>query len=46
LLLSHHDPEHDDATMDAIVAQTKKLHPATSAACEGDVISIQGTYSN
>lgn len=42
LMLSHHDPEHDDDKMDEIVAQAKKLFPATSAAREGSVIEIAG----
>jgi len=45
LLLSHHDPEHDDSTMDEIVAATRKLFPATNGACEGTVIAIPGTFS-
>jgi phosphoribosyl 1,2-cyclic phosphodiesterase len=45
LLLSHHDPEHDDATMDQIVAETRKLFQATNGACEGAVIAIPGTLS-
>ncbi len=43
LLLFHHDPEHDDATLDEIVQQTTKLFPATTAAHEGDIIPIPGT---
>jgi phosphoribosyl 1,2-cyclic phosphodiesterase len=39
-MLSHHDPEHDDETMDRIVAQTKTLFPATVAAQEGATIFI------
>jgi phosphoribosyl 1,2-cyclic phosphodiesterase len=45
LLLSHHDPEHDDSTMNEIVAETRKLFPATHGACEGAVIAIPGTFS-
>ncbi len=43
LMLSHHDPDHDDAMMDEIVAQTRQLFPATSGACEGSVVTIAGT---
>jgi phosphoribosyl 1,2-cyclic phosphodiesterase len=45
LMLFHHDPEHDDASVDKIVAETRKLFPATTAACEGAVHSIPGTFS-
>ncbi len=45
LLLFHHDPEHDDAAMDNILCETKKLFPATTVACEGEFIAIPGTGS-
>jgi len=45
LVLFHHDPEHDDAAMDQILSETRKLFPATTVACEGDFISIPGTGS-
>ncbi len=43
LMLFHHDPEHDDAAMDGIAAQTRKVFSATTAACEGSVVIIPGT---
>jgi len=43
LMLFHHDPEHDDAAMDTILREARKLFPATIAACEGEFISIPGT---
>lgn len=35
LMLFHHDPDHDDDTMDKIVRETRSLFPATCAAQEG-----------
>ena len=40
LVLSHHDPEHDDDTMDGIVAQAQALFAATTAAQEGSTLFI------
>ena len=45
LLLFHHDPDHDDVTMDKITAETCQLFAHTSAAHEGEVIEIPGTSS-
>lgn len=38
--LFHHDPSHDDARMDEIVALAAEAHPGTEAAIEGTEISI------
>lgn len=43
LLLFHHDPDHDDATIDKIAADTCQLFANTHAAREGEVIEISGT---
>jgi phosphoribosyl 1,2-cyclic phosphodiesterase len=40
LLLFHHDPDHDDAAMDQIVAETRSWFPSTCAAQEGALISL------
>jgi len=40
LVLFHHDPDHDDATIDAIEAQAKRAFPATLAAREGLQIDL------
>ena len=38
--LFHHAPEHDDDTMDAILAEARAARPGTIAAREGDVIRL------
>jgi len=38
--LFHHAPEHDDACMDRIVAEARKIRPGTIAAVEGEVIEL------
>jgi phosphoribosyl 1,2-cyclic phosphodiesterase len=40
LLLFHHDPEHDDETMDGIVAETRTRFAHTNAAQEGATIFL------
>ncbi len=40
LVLYHHDPDHDDVCLDAIVQAASQLYPRVRAAREGDVISI------
>jgi phosphoribosyl 1,2-cyclic phosphodiesterase len=40
LLLSHHDPDHTDDTMDEIVAHTQQRFPGTNAALEGTTILL------
>ena len=35
LVIFHHDPSHDDATMDSIAAAAEKLRPGTVVAIEG-----------
>lgn len=40
LCLFHHAPEHDDAAMDAILAQAQAVRPGTIAAREGLVIRL------
>jgi phosphoribosyl 1,2-cyclic phosphodiesterase len=44
LYLFHHDPAHDDARMDAILAYARKLAEGTPmqvfAAMEGEVVSL------
>lgn len=38
--LFHHAPEHDDAVMDGIVAEARKIRPGTIAAIEGQIIEL------
>jgi phosphoribosyl 1,2-cyclic phosphodiesterase len=38
--LFHHAPEHDDAFMDEIAAEARKIRPGTIAAIEGQVIEL------
>jgi phosphoribosyl 1,2-cyclic phosphodiesterase len=38
--LFHHAPEHDDAAMDAMLAQAQAARPGTIAAIEGDTIRL------
>jgi phosphoribosyl 1,2-cyclic phosphodiesterase len=38
--LFHHAPEHDDAAMDALLAEARAARPDTIAAIEGDVIRL------
>lgn len=40
LCLFHHDPEHDDATMDMIAEASQKMRPGTIVAREGMTIKI------
>lgn len=38
--LFHHAPEHDDAAMDALLAEARAARPGTIAAVEGEVIRL------
>jgi phosphoribosyl 1,2-cyclic phosphodiesterase len=38
--LFHHAPEHDDATMDEILARARAARPGTIAAMENTVIHL------
>ena len=38
--LFHHAPEHDDAAMDAMLAQAQAALPGTIAAIEGETIRL------
>ena len=40
LILFHHDPEHDDSKLDEIVNQARTSFADTTAAREGEVISV------
>jgi phosphoribosyl 1,2-cyclic phosphodiesterase len=40
LVLFHHDPDHDDATLDAITAEANTHHPGTVAAREGWMVRV------
>jgi phosphoribosyl 1,2-cyclic phosphodiesterase len=40
LVLSHHDPAHDDAFIDAVVVEARKHFPNTEAAKESSSISV------
>ena len=40
MLLFHHDPEHDDAFLDAMLADAKKLFAGTGMATEGHVLDL------
>ena len=40
LLLGHHDPAHDDATLDRILAQARERFPNTDLAREGDEVRL------
>ena len=40
LVLFHHDPERDDAMVDALVVQARKQFPITIAAAEGMILDI------
>lgn len=40
LCLFHHAPEHDDATMDALLAEARAARPGTIAAIEGQIIRL------
>ncbi len=40
LHLFHHDPMHDDATIDAIVEKAQRLFPKTKGAREGMVVTV------
>jgi ribonuclease Z len=41
LILFHHDPDHDDACVDAIVRQAQQNFPQTRAAAEGMEIEVK-----
>ena len=38
--LFHHAPEHDDAAMDALLAEARSARPGTIAAIEGEIIRL------
>ncbi|MFZ5693654.1 MAG: MBL fold metallo-hydrolase [Pseudomonadota bacterium] len=38
--LFHHAPEHDDAAMDALLAEARAARPGTIAAIEGEIIRL------
>jgi ribonuclease BN (tRNA processing enzyme) len=38
--LFHHAPDHDDAAMDALLAEARAARPGTIAAIEGEVIRL------
>jgi len=40
LVLFHHDPDHDDAYLDSLLAQARAKFPETLAAAEGMVLEI------
>jgi phosphoribosyl 1,2-cyclic phosphodiesterase len=40
LVLTHHDPDHDDAFLDAVLASARREFPSTLAAAEGLVLSF------
>ncbi|MGH9342414.1 MAG: MBL fold metallo-hydrolase [Terriglobia bacterium] len=40
LVLFHHDPRHDDAFLDKMLADAQRLFPKTEMAREGDVLAI------
>jgi ribonuclease BN (tRNA processing enzyme) len=40
LVVYHHDPAHDDATMDAIAAAAAEARPGTITAREGMKLSL------
>jgi phosphoribosyl 1,2-cyclic phosphodiesterase len=40
LLLFHHDPEHNDAFLDGMLAGARKLFPNTAMATEGKVLDV------
>ncbi len=42
LVLFHHDPDHNDAIIDSIVAETSRFFPDVSAASEGLQIDLTG----
>ncbi len=39
-VISHHDPDHDDAALDAIAAEAERLRPGTVVAREGLTIAL------
>jgi phosphoribosyl 1,2-cyclic phosphodiesterase len=41
LVLFHHDPSHDDVTMDAILADARLKFPCTIAAREGETLIVR-----
>jgi ribonuclease BN (tRNA processing enzyme) len=40
LLLFHHDPEHNDEFLDAMLVEAKKLFPRTGIAAEGEAMDV------
>jgi len=40
LLLFHHDPGHDDAFLDQMACDARKLYPVTGMTCEGKVFDV------
>jgi len=40
LIIFHHDPDHDDARMDAIAAEAEALRPGTITAREGMTLTV------
>ena len=44
-VLFHHDPSHDDATLDTIVKQARGKFKATDAAQEGKVYTLPARVS-
>ena len=40
LVLFHHDPAHNDPFLDGMLADARKLFPATEMASEGTVLNI------
>ncbi len=40
LVLFHHEPNHDDATMDTIVRDAAARRPGTIAAMEGMILTV------
>lgn len=40
LVLFHHDPDHDDACLDAVVAKARSYYPCVRAAAEGMEIEL------
>ena len=40
LLLGHHDPAHDDAALERVLAKARELFPDTDLAREGEAVSL------
>jgi phosphoribosyl 1,2-cyclic phosphodiesterase len=41
LAIFHHDPDHDDAFLDAVKAQAVARHPGAIVAAEGMTLQIE-----